>query len=191
LFWLMICHFSIAENNNANRAEYERLSHEMEKMSKHNVWKGVDKRFQDMEKLNVQISFEDYVLGAQASQEIGDILNCKKRLALAIEIKKKKQLVKWYQNIDEKYGYVALFTSSKGGRYLSIDSMIDGPVESQAIAFASEKIINDGEFEGLLPKGSYDFVGQKFKVSPGIAVHLEISPRMRKKTNISYDTFNE
>ena len=180
-----------AENKNADVAEYERLSDEMLKMSKNNVWKGVDKRFGEMEELDVDISFDHYVLGAQAAQEVGDIATCKKRLAKAIEIKKKKQVIHWYQDIDEHYGYVALFTSSKGGRYLHSESAIGGPVEAQSIGFATQQILEEGEFEGLLPVGSYDFAGQKFNVTSGVAVHLEISPRIRKKTNAVYKTVNE
>ena len=58
LFWLSILQITNAETSNAKKAEYERLSIEMEKMSKHNVWKGVDKRFKDMEELSVQISYD-------------------------------------------------------------------------------------------------------------------------------------
>ena len=191
LLFLLQMSVGLAENKNAEVAEYERLSDEMVKMSKNNVWKGVDKRFEEMEDLNVDISFEHYVLGAQAAQEMGDIASCKKRLARAIEIKKKKQVIHWYQDIDEHYGYVALFTSSKGERYLQSESAVGGPVEAQSIGFATQQILEDGEFEGLLPVGSYDFAGQRFNVTAGVAVHLEISPRMRKKTNAVYKPVNE
>ena len=191
LLLLLLTSIGIAENKNADVAEYERLSDEMLKMSKNNVWKGVDKRFEEMEELDVDISFDHYVLGAQAAQEMGDIASCKKRLAKAIEIKKKKQVIHWYQDIDEHYGYVALFTSSKGGRYLNSESAIGGPVEAQSIGFATQQILEEGEFEGLLPVGAYDFAGQKFNVTSGVAVHLEISPRMRKKTNAVYKPVND
>jgi hypothetical protein len=192
LFFLCLyLNISIAETSRADLAEYERLSGEIEKMSKHNVWKGVDKRFEEMETLNVDISFENYLLGAQAAQEIGDMDSCKKRLSNAIKISKKKQVVRWYQDIDENYSYVSLHTTSKNGRYLSIGSTIQGPVEGQAIAYATEVITHKGEFTGLLPVGEYEFSGQKFRVTPGLAVHMEVSPRLRKKTNITYEVVNK
>ena len=58
-----ILNISFAEPNQNDLAEYDRLSGEMEKMSKHNVWKGVDKRFEEMESLEVEISFDNYLLG--------------------------------------------------------------------------------------------------------------------------------
>ena len=190
LLWITF-QFSFAETSQAILAEYERLSGEMEKMSKHNVWKGVDKRFEEMEQLDVDIRFDHYVLGAQAAQEIGDIYSCKKRLSKAIKIKKKKQLVQWYQDIDENYSYVHLKTSSKNGRSLSSSSIVSGPIEGQAIAYAIAEVEENGTFSGLLPVGKYEFSGQQFNVTAGLAVHLEVSPRMRKKTNLTYEVVNK
>jgi hypothetical protein len=164
-----------------DQAEYQRLSIEMEKMSKNNVWTGVNKRFQDLEDLGVDIQFDHYVLGAQAAQELGDLLSCKKRLARALELKpKKKQIRKWYDDIDSQYGYVALFSTAKEDDLLQRHDVITDPVQSQAIIFAQGTLAKKGEFEGLLPVGSYSFSSQDFHLRAGIVVHLEISPRMRR-----------
>ena len=164
-----------------DQAEYERISIDMEKMGRNGIWTGVDKRYKDLEKLGVNIQFDHYVLGAQAAQELGDILECKKRLSEALEIKpKKKQLKLWYEAIDNNYGYVALFATSKKVAALERQNMVADPVHQKAIAFAQQSLDNDGEFEGMIPIGEYNFSGQKFRLRAGIAVQLDISSRMRR-----------
>ena len=41
---------------------------------------------------------------------------------------------------------------------------------------------HEGEFLGLLPKGKYTFAGTAFEVQPGIAVRIEVAPKMKKTT---------
>ena len=55
------------------------------------------------------------------------------------------------------------------------------PVQSQAIVFAKESLESKGEFRGLLPLGEYNFGGEVFIVKPDMDIHLEISPRLKRK----------
>lgn len=167
-------------NELAKRAEYDRIVLEMEKMEKNAVWVGVDKRFQDLEKLDVEIAFDHYVLGAQAAQEIGNILACKDRLRKALELKpKRKQIRQWYTMIENDYGPVSLSSSRKEAFLERADVVMD-PVHAKAIVFAQGKLEKKGKFEGLLPIGNYNFTGQQFLLEAGVAVQLDISPRMRR-----------
>jgi hypothetical protein len=170
----------VSANEFADQAEYERISSEMEKVGKKEIWVAVDKYFKDIEKLEVEIQFDHYVLGAQASQELGDILECRKRLDKALDLKPKRQKIRqWYTTIENDYGHVTLSTSKKDAFLERKDAVMD-PVQAKAISFAQEKLAKKGKFEGLLPIGSYDFTGQKFLLEAGIAVQLDISPRMRR-----------
>jgi len=180
LFGLWLISQSYAENT-AEQAEYERLSIELEKMTTKAIWNGADKRFVELEEIGLPVQFEHFVMGAQAAQELGDMLECKKRLAEALEIKpKKKQIRQWYNQIDEEYGYVALFSTSRGEAKLERVDYISSPIHSKALSFATQSLDKKGEFEGLLPIGQYNFSGQEFQLRAGIAVHLELSPRMRR-----------
>ena len=165
----------------ANQAEYERISIEMEKMRKNGIWAGVDKRFREIEDLDVEIKFDHYVLGAQASQELGNILECKLRLEKALEIKpKRRQVRQWYTTIENDYGFVVLSSSSKKEAVLERKEIIVDPIKNQAITFAQDHLEKKGKFDGMLPIGNYNFSGQDFLVSSGIPVQLDISPRMRR-----------
>ena len=55
-------------------AEYRRISAEMERLGKRNAWAGVDKRFREVQLLEADISIQHYLLGAQAAQELGNML---------------------------------------------------------------------------------------------------------------------
>lgn len=181
LIFCMFLSTEVLADEFTDQAEYERISIDMEKMGKNGVWVGVDKRYRNLEKLGVDIQFEHYVLGAQAAQELGNILECKKRLSEALEIRpKKKQLKLWYEGIDNNYGYVALFATSKKVASLEQQSMVADPVQQKAIAFAQQSLERNGEFEGMIPIGEYNFSGQKFRLRAGIAVQLDISSRMRR-----------
>ena len=55
------------------------------------------------------------------------------------------------------------------------------PNRRVAVQAAIETCANEGKFNGLLPKGEYEFVGQSFKVDPGVTVRVEVSPKMRRQ----------
>lgn len=179
LGWLSVA--DVYADDTANKAEYERILGEMTKLSKTNAWLGVDKRFDDLESLGMTIEFDHYILGAQAAQEIGDLAACKERLHAALEQKRKKSVEKWYDQIDQEYGNVVLIANSKGQRDLQSSDIMMDPIKAQALSFAQAQIVDKGEFTGVLPVGNYNFGGQSFAVTSEIAVHLEISPRLRKK----------
>ena len=50
------------------------------------------------------------------------------------------------------------------------------PVQQPALVETS------GLYSGLLPRGSYVFCGQPFEVQPGVAVRIEVSPKLKKTT---------
>lgn len=171
----------VAEAKSAEEAEYERLVSEMTMLSKSQSWKAVNKRFVEMEKLGLEIAVEELLLAAQAAQGMGDIYQAKERVSAALLQREKKSTRKWYNQLNNDYGQVTLIAKSKGNRGLSrVDMMMD-PVQGQAVSYAQECLERKGEFRGLLPVGDYDFGGQKFSVTADMDIHLEISPKLRRK----------
>ena len=75
----------------SSMAEYQRISADMEKLSKRQIWEGVEKQFVKLEALAVSIEYKHYLLGAQSSQEIGNIYVALQRLKRAKGIKKRQK----------------------------------------------------------------------------------------------------
>ena len=171
----------LAEAKSAEEAEYDRLLSEMTKFSKTQSWSGVNKRFGEMEKLGLEIGANELLMAAQASQGLGDIYQAKDRVSRALLLKEKKSTRKWYTQLNNNYGQVTLIARNKSARSLEQLQITMDPVQRQAIVFAQESLENKGEFRGLLPLGEYNFGGQVFVVKPDMDLHLEISPRLKRK----------
>ncbi len=180
LFGLLIV-MNVSEAKSAEEAEYERLVSEMTMLSKSQSWKAVNKRFVEMEELGLEIGVEELLMAAQASQGMGDIYQAKERVSAALLRKEKKSTRKWYTQLNNDYGQVTLIAKSKGNRGLSRVDMTMDPIQGQAVSYAQECLGRKGEFRGLLPVGDYDFGGQKFSVTADMDIHLEISPKLRRK----------
>ena len=180
--WMGWCLVSgLAEAKSAEEAEYDRLLSEMTKFSKTQSWSGVNKRFGEMEKLGLEIGANELLMAAQASQGLGDIYQAKDRVSRALLLKEKKSTRKWYTQLNNNYGQVTLIARNKSARSLDQLQITMDPVQRQAIVFAQESLENNGEFRGLLPLGEYNFGGQVFVVKPDMDIHLEISPRLKRK----------
>ena len=57
----------------------------------------------------------------------------------------------------------------------------DNICSGRAVAYAQECLESKGEFRGLLPIGEYNFGGQELIVKEDMDIHLEISPRLKRK----------
>jgi len=171
----------LAYAKSAEEAEYDRLVSEMTMLSKSQSWSAVNKRFIEMEKLGLEISPSELLLAAQAAQGLGNIYKAKERVMAALLQKEKKSTRKWYTQLNNDYGQVTLVAKTKGNRTLTrLDPSMD-PVHGQSVAFAEAALNRKGEFRGLLPVGDYNFGGQKFSVKSDVDIHLEISPKLRRK----------
>ena len=168
----------------SSMAEYQRISADMEKLSKRQIWEGVEKQFVKLEALSVSIEYNHYLLGAQSSQEMGNIYVALQRLKRAKGIKKRQSTQDWIDNIEREYGLVNIEVSSrrkrKTAKIIPANPPLD-PVKIGAINFAQQQIVSEGTFYGMLPLGKYELVGQKFELSTGLTISLKISPFLRSK----------
>lgn len=165
----------------ATEAEHQRLSDEIEKLAKRQVWTGVERKYRDLERLGTELTFEDLMYGATAARELGDVKRSYDRLKLAVKLEGTKEIVDWLWDIDNNYGTVELLTVPSRAAELSISEMPFDPNQRKAVEAAQQSAEQDGIFVGMLPKGDYVFATQRFAVEPGVSVRIEVSPRMRRQ----------
>lgn len=175
--WL-ICAPVLASD--VNEAEHVRLSEDLKQLTNRQLWLGADKKFHELEKLGVEMTFEDLMNGAYAARSLGDMQSAYDRLKRAARIKGTREVVDWLYTIDANYGQVDLAATPPRGVTLEIAEVPFDPDQRLAVEAAVAKIKKDGNYTGLLPRGAYTYAGQSFKVEPGIAVRIEVSPRMKK-----------
>lgn len=167
--------------NTAAQAEHERLSDEIEKLVQRQVWSGVERKYQDLEQLGVELTQQDLLNGAYAARELGDVLSAYERLYRAKEIKPTKEILNWLYDIDTHYGHVELMTVPNRSAELVLEVMPFDINQRKAVERAIAASSADGHYIGLIPKGSYVFAGQQFTVEPGVSVRIEVSPRTRRQ----------
>jgi hypothetical protein len=163
-------------------AEHIRLSEDLEQLASRQLWPGVEKKFLELQKLGVEMTYEDLLHGAWAARALGNTQAAYDRLKMAAKIKGTREVVDWLFTIDANYGLVELLASPPRGVSLEVPEMPFDPDQRICVETAMDHVKKEGTFKGLLPKGNYTFAGQNFTVQPGLAVRIEVSPRL-KKTN--------
>ena len=171
----------LAARDPVSAAEVARLAEEIDSLAQRQVWKGVERKFKEMEAIGAPIPEDAYLNGAYAARELGDMQATFDRLRSAMEIKPTKEIEDWVQAIDQHYGHVTLVTvPSRGSEFAPAEMPFD-PTQRKCVEAAMEKVSETGKFDGLLPEGDYEFTGQTFRVEAGITIHIEVSPRMRRQ----------
>lgn len=162
-------------------AEHDRLSDEMDKLAQRQVWSGVERKYSELEKLEIELTFEDYLNGAYAARELGEVGHAYERLKNAARKNGTRDVVEWLWDIDNNYGNVELISVPSRSAVLEVQEMPFDPNARKAADAAVESAKTDGIFVGMLPKGSYVFAGQPFTVEPGVSVRIEVSPKARRQ----------
>ncbi len=169
------------EQGDAHRAaEAARISDELERLAQRNAWSGVDRLYRKLEALGVDPTLEDYMHGAYAARELGDVLIVRTRLKAAARSHQSKEIVEWLWKIDNTYGRVELVSVPQRSTTLEAAVMPFDPDQRKAVEAAIASVGDNGVFVGMLPEGEFSFSGQQFKVEPGISVRIEVSPRVRR-----------
>lgn len=172
---------SPAQAKDETQAEHDRLSGEIDKLASRLVWSGVERKYRELERLGVEPGFDDLMHGATAARELGDVERCYQRLKGAAKLNSTKDVLNWLWEIDSNYGHVELLTVPSRAAELEVAEMPFDPNQRKAVEFAMAGTRQDGIFVGMLPKGVYTFATQGFQVEPGLAVRIEVSPRVRRQ----------
>ena len=160
-------------------AEYARLSGEMRSLSRRSAWTGVDRTYMSLVGLNSELAWEDHILGAQASSELGRISDTHERLLEAVRLDPNPEIVDWLWSIDQSYGRV-VFVSEPGSLLDAMQVSLD-PVERRAVEFAIASCERMGTFEGLLPAGNYVFDGRPVEVEVGSEIMIDLASETRQR----------
>ncbi len=163
-----------------NAAEHIRLSGDIEQLASRQLWAAVEKKFAELQKLGVEMTYEDLLHGAQASRATGNAQAAYDRLKVAARLKGTREVVDWLYTIDANYGQVTLLATPPRGVLLEVAEVPFDPDQRICVEATAERVKKEGGFTGLLPRGTYTFAGQQFTVEPGIALRIEVSPKMKK-----------
>lgn len=163
-----------------SEAEHLRLSGELDQLSDRQLWQGVDRKFLEIEKLGVDLTYDDLLHGAYSARALGSMSEAYTRLKRAAKLDASKEVMDWLYAIDMNFGSVDLLRTPKKGDVLSVEELPFDPDQRAAVEKAITLVETSGLYSGLLPRGSYVFCGQPFDVQPGVAVRIEVSPKMKK-----------
>jgi hypothetical protein len=181
LFLVLLCTPIASAGKDVVQAEHERLADEMETLVARQIWSGVERKYREMEKLEIQLTQQDHLHGAYAARELGDMARVYERLKKAAEVDPTKEIIDWLWEIDSNYGHVELVTVPNRSTELTITEMPFDTCQRKAVEIAVSAAHEDGTFTGLIPRGSYTFAGQAFTIEPGVSVRIEVSPRVRRQ----------
>jgi hypothetical protein len=156
----------------AGDAEYYRLRIELDKLASRNAWKGVDRMYNKMLKLDAQLAATDHLLGAQAASNRGATLLSLERLELAAvlssddpsEVVAQQAAASQLDGLVTRYGKVELSVGDLRVPALVRFAMPFRPDEQLAIAQAQKTLGKERSFRGLLPMGEYMIDGERFEV---------------------------
>lgn len=158
-----------------DRAEYVRLSRELEQLGARNAWSGVERTYHKLRKTGIALRFEHHLLGAQAARAHGNLHAARRRLEHAHALQEDKQVIDWMYEIDSRYGRVTLACEpGKHRMQLESDASHFHPDMQRAVEFASRRISERCAFDGLLPHGSYRFGKHAFTVKGVQAVTIDL-----------------
>ncbi len=156
-----------AEISRAAQAEYYRLHDECQKLARRQVWAGVERLYLEMEATGAVLDYDDYLAGAMAARDAGDVLLAYERLTEAAKLNGTREVIDWLWSIDTAYGRVELRTEPLGSAELSVAAMPMLPDQRAAVEAAQRQLKESGTYTGMLPAGTYTFAGQEFTVTPG------------------------
>jgi len=154
----------------AAKAEYVRLTQEIEKLASRNAWAGVERTYLAILETGVAPSFSDHVAGAQSARVVGDTALTHRRLSAATELQEDSDVMDWLWEIDSNYGkvYLVCDLNPKNPMALTAGAMPFDPAMASSVRYAVAQVSEGCLFDGFLPKGSYTFGPKDFSVVPRI-----------------------
>ena len=152
---------SFVHAGEVEKAEHRRLSEDMEKKAQKNIWAGVERSFQELlalQKAGEVLTYDDWLLGAQAARGLGDMAACKDRLTQALTVEANAESQAWLDEINANYVSVTLKSPNKEATAtLTIEGMLFATDQRLAVEVAQKALAETREFSGLLPVGNYTF----------------------------------
>lgn len=170
-----------ASEQEAARGEMERLSGEIRTLGRRQIWAGVERKYNQLMQVSASAPSDVHLMAAYSARERGDLLAVHGRLLRASVGKPSEVVVDWLYDLDHNFGRVELRADRKRTAELVAREIPLDPNRRKAVEAAVSTCSETGGFDGLLPRGEYQFAGQDFRVEPGIAVRVEVSPKARRQ----------
>ena len=168
------------------KAELVRLQFEIDKLTRRNAWKGVERTYNAMLDLELELRPVDHMAGEYAARNRGDINIAYARLQEAIPSGSNleneaepnlREAILRKTSIETRYGLVKLEVQQ--GRIPAL-VRFEWPFardERVCIETSRTTLGEERKYEGFLPIGKYMIDGKFFEVSPGLdLLDLVISP---------------
>ena len=111
----------------------------MESLVQRQIWTGVERKYQEMEKLQITLDAIDHLHGAYAARELGDMASVYSRLKQAAAIEPTKEVIDWLWDIDSNYGHVELLTVPNRSTELTIGELPFDTAQRKAVEIAIEE----------------------------------------------------
>ena len=163
LLWTLAAY---AEDPEVVQAEYRRLHEESKKLAQKHRWEGVERLYDEMRALEVPLSYEDHMLGAQASRVEGDIAEMLLRLDAAAAIEPGSEADNLRVEVREDWLYVELTTEPLTPTLFDSKGLFIAADQRATIDYAKTQVEATGQYAGWLPPGRYRFAGQPFEITP-------------------------
>lgn len=168
LFAFLVAPAVAQADDAADAAEKLRLTGEMNKLASKNAWAGVERSYNALLELRVDLDFDAHYMGAQAARFLGKTWEVYERLDRARELDPTEEIVTSLAAIDAAYGRVHLAGDARRRPTLERAAMPFVPDERKAIEWAQTVVSETGSFDGMLPAGTYTIPGCfEFTVEPG------------------------
>ncbi|TNE92298.1 MAG: hypothetical protein EP330_02225 [Deltaproteobacteria bacterium] len=151
----------------ADQAEAYRLEQEIKRLADRNAWAGVERAYEDLVKLDAQVSVEIHNIGAQSARFLGKTYEVYSRLERALAIEQDEQNASDLAGIDAQYGRVRIKGDPRRRPELIRAQMPFLPDQRKSVEWAQRVVAETGSFEGMLPSGDYEIAGKAFTVAPG------------------------
>lgn len=155
-------------------SEAFRLRQEMSSLASRNAWSGVESYFQQLTALGVELTGEDFFLGAQAARSLGNTASYLHRTKLAAArgatAEEIQELEAAVDSIEAAYGDVVITHREKrlkkkqAAPPLLREVMPFAPDQRKSIETAQEQLAESGSFIGMLPVGTYQLGGESYDV---------------------------
>lgn len=165
----------------ARVGEVERLSGEIRTLGRRQIWAGVERKYNQLLKVEIPAGGDVHLIAAYSARERGDLLEVHTRLIRAATDNPTEVVIDWLYDLDHNFGRVELKADRRRTAVLEASSMPLDPNRRKAVEAAIKECSDHGKFTGLLPRGKYRFGGQDFAVEPGISVRVEVSPKARRQ----------
>ena len=146
----------------SKEAERYRLQQELEKLAQRNAWPGVERTYLSLKALELPLTLNDHLLGAQSAIQAGQMLDALTRLQIGLAEATPDddpnspyataQALK--DGFDARYGAVQI-TLGTCGPILFMPNKPFAEQERQAYMVARTRLLEGESFTGLLPAGEY------------------------------------